>query len=91
MVAVVQRQPPWIIVFLRSASMVHVFCVTNVVIPTSRSAVKLKWENFQFLQPVAYVAKILAVVLANKEIHGIAKKGEMGGAPRYYLIAPVFF
>jgi hypothetical protein len=39
MAAMVQRQPPWIIVFLQSASMVVVFCVTNVLIPTLRRAV----------------------------------------------------
>jgi hypothetical protein len=34
MAAMVRRRPPWFIVFLWSKSMVDVFCVTNVLIPT---------------------------------------------------------
>jgi hypothetical protein len=32
--AMLQRRPPWFIVFLQSTSMVDVFCVTNELIPT---------------------------------------------------------
>ncbi len=39
MTAVVRRQPPWFNVFWQSASMVAVFCVTNVLIPTLRRVV----------------------------------------------------
>ena len=41
MAAVVQQRLPWFILFLRSTSMVDVFCVTNVLIHTSRRAVNL--------------------------------------------------
>ncbi len=53
MAAMVRRRLSWFIVFLQSASMVVDFCVTNVMIPTLRRAVKLKWENSHFVQPVA--------------------------------------
>jgi hypothetical protein len=53
MAAALQWQPPWFIMFLQSASMVVAFCVTNVLIPTSRRVVKLKWENSHFLGPSA--------------------------------------
>jgi hypothetical protein len=39
MAAVVRRQLPWFIVLSQSASMVVVFCVTKVLIPTLRRAV----------------------------------------------------
>jgi hypothetical protein len=34
MATVVQKWPPWFVVFLQSPSMVVVFCVTSVLIPT---------------------------------------------------------
>ncbi len=55
MSAMVLQRPPWFILFLQSASMVIVFCVTNVLIPTLlRMGVKLKWGNSHFLRLVAW-------------------------------------
>jgi hypothetical protein len=68
MVAVVRRRLPWFIVFLQSASMVAVFCVTNVLIPTLRRAVNYKWENSHFLQPVAGRFLKLSVFLWEKKL-----------------------
>jgi hypothetical protein len=39
MAAVVWWRPPWFIVFLQSATIIVVFCVINVLIPTLRRAV----------------------------------------------------